>query len=100
MTLLDNPHAPASTCSCAARHSIRAGCGGRVCTGVRGPGQAQRRRHRDRDRGVTMVEFALLAPLFFLMVMGLIVSGIVVTNQVQLNNVVRDAARVAGACGS
>jgi Flp pilus assembly protein TadG len=47
-----------------------------------------------------MVEFALLAPLFFLMVMGLIIGSIVVTNQVQLNNVVRDAARVAGSCGS
>jgi Flp pilus assembly protein TadG len=50
--------------------------------------------------GVTLVEFALLAPLFFLLVMGLVITGIVVTNQVQLNNVVRDAARVAGACGS
>jgi hypothetical protein len=48
---------------------------------------------------VTLVEFALMAPLIFLMVMGIVVASLVVTNQTQLNNVVRDGARLAGLCG-
>ena len=47
-----------------------------------------------------MVEFALVAPLFFVLLFGLIVGAIVSMNVVQLNNVVRDGARIAGLCGS
>ena len=57
-------------------------------------------RRRRRQRGVTLVEFALLAPVLFLVLLGLIIVSIVAMNQVQLNNVVRDGARVAGLCGS
>ena len=46
-----------------------------------------------------MVEFALLAPVLFLLVLGLVVVGIVVTNQVQVTNAVRDGARAAAVCG-
>lgn len=46
-----------------------------------------------------MVEFALMAPVLFLLLMGIIVSAIVVTNMVQLQNTVRDAARAAAVCG-
>lgn len=46
-----------------------------------------------------MVEFALVAPLFFLLLTSLIVGAIVVMNQVQLNNAVRDGARSAAICG-
>ena len=40
-----------------------------------------------------------MAPFIFLVVMGIVVASIVVTNQTQLNNVVRDGARLAGLCG-
>jgi Flp pilus assembly protein TadG len=47
-----------------------------------------------------MVEFALLAPLGFLLLLSIIVVGIVVTNYIQLTNDARDGARVAAICGS
>ena len=47
-----------------------------------------------------MVEFALVAPTGFLLLLGIIVSGIVVTNTVQLTNAARDGARIAAICGS
>lgn len=59
-----------------------------------------RRRRSAAQAGVSLVEFALVAPLLFVLVLGLVVGGIVVTNQVQLTNAVRDGARAAGVCGS
>jgi TadE-like protein len=47
-----------------------------------------------------MIEFALLAPLGFLLLLSVIVMGIIVTNYVQLTNEARDGARVAAICGS
>ncbi|HZS16035.1 MAG TPA: TadE family protein [Candidatus Dormibacteraeota bacterium] len=68
-----------------------------------GAGAARRTRKparlRASDRGVTVVEFALVAPLLFLLILGIVVTAIVVTNQVQLSNAVRDGARAAGVCG-
>jgi Flp pilus assembly protein TadG len=58
------------------------------------------RPQRRRERAVSMVEFALLAPVAFLILMGLVVTGIVVTNEVALSNGVRDIARAAAVCGS
>ena len=46
-----------------------------------------------------MVEFALVAPFLFIVLLGLIVCGIIATNYVQLSNAVRDGARAAGICG-
>lgn len=40
-----------------------------------------------------------MAPVLFLLLMGIIVAAIVVTNMVQLQNTVRDAARAAAVCG-
>ena len=47
-----------------------------------------------------MVEFALVGPLFFLLILGIIIVAIVVKNQIALSNVTRDAARAAAVCGS
>jgi len=66
---------------------------------VGGPTYRTRRRAQ-RDAGVTAVEFALVAPLAFLLLLGVIVTGIVVTNQVALTNAVRDGVRAAAVCGS
>jgi hypothetical protein len=46
-------------------------------------------------RGQTLVEFALVAPLFFLVLTGIIVFGIGVFYQQQLTNAAREAARYA-----
>lgn len=46
-----------------------------------------------------MVEFALIAPMAFLLLLGLLVMGIVVMNFIQLSNAVRDGARAAAVCG-
>jgi Flp pilus assembly protein TadG len=67
-------------------------------TGVRF-GMGARRRPA-RDGGQAMIEFALLAPLGFLLLLSVIVMGIIVTNYIQLTNEARDGARVAAICGS
>jgi len=46
-----------------------------------------------------MVEFALLAPIFLLLLFGIIVGGVVINAQVQLSNTVRDSVRAAAVCG-
>lgn len=58
-----------------------------------------RRRARERSRGVTMVEFALMAPLGLLLLTGTIIGGIFAMNYVQLTNAVRDGVRAAAVCG-
>ena len=65
------------------------------------PAAAVRSSHprRRSERAVGMVEFALVAPLAFLLLMGLLVLGIVVMNLIQLTNAVRDGARAAAVCG-
>lgn len=47
-----------------------------------------------------MVEFALIAPVAFLLLISIVVVGIVVTNYIQLTNVARDGARAAAICGA
>jgi Flp pilus assembly protein TadG len=48
---------------------------------------------RPREAGVSLVEFSLVVPLFLLLTIGLLITALVVTNQVQLANAVRDGAR-------
>lgn len=47
-----------------------------------------------------MVEFALVAPMALVLLIGIVIVAIVVTNYVQLTNTARDGARVAAICGS
>jgi Flp pilus assembly protein TadG len=47
-----------------------------------------------------MVEFAIIGPITFLIVLGIIVVGLAVANQNLLSNAVRDSARAAAVCGS
>lgn len=56
-------------------------------------------RRRRRQRGVSLVEFALVAPVFVVLLLGLFVTCIVIMNQNQLTNAVRDGARAAAVCG-
>ena len=50
---------------------------------------------RDPAKGQTLVEFALVAPLFIFMLAGIIILGIGVFYQQQLTNAAREAARYA-----
>ena len=59
-----------------------------------------RRRRAGKNSGQEMIEFALLAPLGFLLLLSIVVTGIIVTNYIQLTNEARDGARVAAICGS
>lgn len=56
----------------------------------------RRRTRRTSRRGVAIVEFAVVAPVFFLIIMGIIEVGRAVTVQQLLTNASREGARVAG----
>lgn len=51
--------------------------------------------HRDRSGGQSLVEFALVAPLFFLILFGVIQMGILFGGQLALTNTAREVARYA-----
>jgi Flp pilus assembly protein TadG len=57
------------------------------------------RRRRRHARGQGMVEFALVAPIALLLIIGIVVVSMVVLHQNQLANATRDIARVAAICG-
>jgi Flp pilus assembly protein TadG len=59
-----------------------------------------RRSTHAQSRGTSAVEFALVGPTAFLLLIGAVVLGIVVTHEVQLTQAVRDSARAAAICGS
>jgi Flp pilus assembly protein TadG len=50
---------------------------------------------RQRDRGQALPEFALIAPIFFLLIFGVIQLGLIMASQNGLVNGVRDATRKA-----
>ncbi len=49
---------------------------------------------RRSERGAVVVEFALVAPLLFLLIMGMIDFGNIYSNQISIRQGVREAARV------
>src|SRR5215213_2987950 len=59
---------------------------------VRPPG---RRNARDRERGQALAEFALTAPILFLLLFGVIQVGLLMASQNGLVNGVRDSTRRA-----
>jgi hypothetical protein len=52
-----------------------------------------RARHRQSERGASIVEFALVAPIFFLLVMGICEFGVGFSNNIALRQGVREGAR-------
>jgi hypothetical protein len=50
---------------------------------------------RRRDRGQALPEFALIAPIFFLLIFGVIQLGLIMASQNGLVNAVRDSTRKA-----
>jgi hypothetical protein len=61
--------------------------------------EASRPPRRHSERGVGVVELSLVAPVFLVLLCGAFVLGIVIMNQMQLTNAVRDGARAAAVCG-
>lgn len=59
-----------------------------------------RRLPHQRSLGTSAVEFALIGPTAFLLLIGAVVLGIVITHEIQLTQAVRDSARAAAICGS
>ena len=57
-------------------------------------------RSRATSHGTSAVEFALVGPTAFLLLLGGVVLGIVITHEVQLTQAVRDSARAAAICAS
>jgi hypothetical protein len=52
-------------------------------------------RHRRSERGQALTEFALTAPLFFMVLFGIIVFGMAIFYQQQITNAAREGARYA-----
>lgn len=63
-------------------------------------GRARNVRLGRRRRGQAMVEFALVAPIFFLLIFGVIEGGRFILYYQALNNATRDGARYAIVHGS
>lgn len=53
-----------------------------------------------RDRGAVIVEFALLAPILLVLVFGIINYGVYLSQQLALNNGVRQGVRLAVVAGN
>jgi len=53
------------------------------------------RRDAARGRGQALVEFALVFPIFMMLLMGIVMFGLYVFYNQQLTNAVREAARYA-----
>ncbi|MEN8114150.1 MAG: TadE/TadG family type IV pilus assembly protein [Actinomycetota bacterium] len=51
--------------------------------------------HRDRERGASAVEFALVLPILVLLVFGIMESGWFFAQQVEIRNAAREGARLA-----
>jgi Flp pilus assembly protein TadG len=51
------------------------------------------RRRKSRERGATLVEFALIAPLLFAILLGTITGGLALSKKNSITNAVREGAR-------
>lgn len=50
---------------------------------------------RDREKGVALVEFAVVLPLLILLVFGIMEAGWLLSQQVEVRNAAREGARLA-----
>src|SRR3954452_15260977 len=57
------------------------------------------RRPRDGERGQSLTEFALISPILFILLFGVIQFGFLFAGQIALNNAVRETARHAVTIG-
>jgi len=59
-----------------------------------------RAKHRPTDRGQTLVEFALVFPIFFVLLMGMIEFGLVFNAMLSINFASRDGSLIAAEAGN
>jgi hypothetical protein len=59
-----------------------------------------RGRSRNAQRGQSLVEFALVAPFFFLIVLTILEAGLFLQAQSTIDNITREIARVVAVCGT
>lgn len=59
------------------------------------PTARTRRRPRRDQRGAAVLEFALVAPLFFLVIFGLVTFGMILAKKQSITNAAADGARAA-----
>jgi Flp pilus assembly protein TadG len=62
-------------------------------------GRRAQRVSRRTAGGSALVEFALAAPMLVMLLLGMVIVGNVVLNQIELTNAARDGARAAALCG-
>ena len=58
-------------------------------------GWFNRRLRRDREDGAALVEFAVVLPLFIILIFGIMESGWAFAQQVEVRNAAREGARLA-----
>lgn len=51
------------------------------------------KRHAERERGASLVEFALVLPVFMALVLGMFTGGIAYNRKISLTNAAREASR-------
>src|SRR5688500_9925226 len=54
---------------------------------------ARSRRRARQDRGTALIEFAIVAPLLFMLLMGTITGGIALNDRLAVTNGVREGSR-------
>lgn len=54
---------------------------------------ARRRAHQPGERGVALVEFALIAPLLFALLLGIVTGAIAYNRKITMSDAVREGAR-------
>jgi Flp pilus assembly protein TadG len=53
-----------------------------------------------RESGATLVEFAIVAPVFFMMLFGIIEMGLAFHNRIVVDDAVQEAGRLGSALGN
>ena len=57
--------------------------------------RVQRRRTKGKERGATLVEFALILPVFLMLLFGMITVGLALNDKQQMTHATREGARYA-----
>lgn len=59
-----------------------------------------RSRHAERERGATLVEFAIVMPVFFMLLFGNVEMGLAFHNRIIVNDAVQNAGSLGSALGN
>ena len=62
--------------------------------------KSSHRTQRGKHSAQSMVEFGLIAPIAFLLIFGIIVTGLFIMNDIRISNTLRDVARAGAICSN